>query len=44
MKKLKKLPVILALIVTILAAACTEIEVNPRSDGDSESDPIVIKP
>jgi hypothetical protein len=44
MKKLKKLPIVLALIVTILAAACSEIDVNPRNDGDKDGDPIVVQP
>lgn len=44
MKNLKKLPIVLALIVTILAAACSEIDVTPRNDGDAEPDPIVLKP
>lgn len=43
MKKMKKLPVILALIVTILAGACTEIDVTPRS-GEADDEPIVIAP
>lgn len=44
MKNLKKLPIVLALIVTILAAACSEIDVTPRNDGDDELDPIVVQP
>ena len=45
MNKLKKLPIILALIVTVLVAACSEIDVTPRGDGDDEpAPPIVIKP
>lgn len=42
MKTLKKLPIVLALIVTILASACTEIDVTPR--GEEEDEPIVIAP
>jgi hypothetical protein len=43
-KTLKRLPVILALAATILVSACSEIEVNPRGDGDEEETPIIIKP
>ena len=42
MKTLKRLPVILALLVTIVVSACSEIDVDPRGEGDG--DPIVIKP
>jgi hypothetical protein len=42
MKTLKRLPIILALLVTIFVSACSEIDVDPRGDGDG--DPIVIKP
>jgi hypothetical protein len=44
MKKLKKLPIFLALIVTIFASACTEIEVDPRGHGDDDTSPIVLPP
>jgi hypothetical protein len=44
MKKLKKLPIVLALIVTILATACSEIDVTPKTDGEKDPDPIVIPP
>lgn len=43
MKKLKKLPIVLALVVTMLAVACSEIDVSPRGE-DEPTDPIVIKP
>ena len=44
MKKLKKLPIVLALIVTVLVAACSEIDVSPRNDGEKDPEPVVIKP
>ena len=44
MKILKKLPLFLAILCTVLASACSEIEVNPRGDGDDEQPPIPIKP
>ena len=45
MKRLKKLPFVLALIVTVLVAACSEIDVNPRNDDETDPPkPIVIKP
>lgn len=43
MKTLKKLPVLLALIVTMFAGACTEIDVTPRN-GEADDAPIVIAP
>lgn len=43
MKNLKKLPILLALIVTILASACTEIDVTPQN-GEPDEPPIVIAP
>ena len=44
MKTLKKLPIVLALIVTVLVVACSEIDVNPRNDGEEDDKPVVIKP
>lgn len=41
---LKRFPILLALITTLLVSACSEIEVNPRSDGDDDDAPIIIKP
>ena len=44
MKNLKKLPILLALLVTLFTAACSEIDVNPRGDGDDDDTPIIIAP
>jgi hypothetical protein len=44
MKKLKKLPVLLAVLCTLIVSACSEIDVNPRGDGDDDAPPIIIKP
>ena len=44
MKKLKKLPIVLAMIVTVVAAACSDIDVTPRADGDDDDEPIVVDP
>ena len=44
MKKLRKLPIFLALLVTIFASACSEIEVDPRGGGDDDTPPIIIPP
>ncbi len=41
---LKRLPVLLALLCTILVSACSEIDVNPRGEGDDENPPIIIRP
>ncbi len=41
---LKRLPILLALVVTILVSACSEIDVNPRGDGDDDDTPIILKP
>jgi len=43
MKKLRKLPFLLAILVTLFMAACTEADVTPRND-DEEEPPIIIKP
>ena len=44
MKKLRKLPVLLALVTTLFAAACSEIDVNPRTEGDADNPPIILEP
>lgn len=44
MQKLKKLPFVLAFVVTLFAAACSEIEVNPKADGDDDDTVITIPP
>lgn len=43
-KTLKRLPILLAFICTVLVSACSEIDVNPRGGGDDDEPPIVIKP
>lgn len=43
-KTLKRLPILLAVICTLLVSACSEIEVNPRGDGDDDEPPIIIVP
>jgi hypothetical protein len=42
MKTLKRLPILLALIFSILVASCSEIDVTPRGDDDDE--PIILPP
>ena len=44
MQKLKKLPFVLAFVVTLFAAACSEIEVDPRTDGDDDKTEIPLPP
>lgn len=44
MQKLKKLPFVLVVLVTLFAAACSEIEVDPKNDGDDDKPVIVIPP
>lgn len=44
MKKLRKLPVLLALVATLFAAACSEIDVTPRTEGEPDEDPIILPP
>ena len=43
-KSLKRLPIILALVVTVVVSACSEIDVNPRGEGDEDETPIILKP
>ena len=43
-KTLKRLPVLLAIICTLAVSACSEIDVNPRNDGDDDDTPIIITP
>ena len=42
-KTLKRLPVILAVVFTLFAASCSDIEITPRGD-DDDDDPIIISP
>jgi hypothetical protein len=42
MQKLRKLPFILAFVVTLFTAACSEVDVAPRADEDDE--PPVLPP
>lgn len=44
MKNLKKLPILLAVVFALLAAACTEIDVTPRTEGEDDTPPIIIYP
>ncbi|HEY9488707.1 MAG TPA: hypothetical protein VIQ51_10250 [Chryseosolibacter sp.] len=44
MKNLKKLPILLAVVFALLASACSEIDVTPRTDGEDEDPPIIIYP
>lgn len=41
---LKKLPFVLALVFSLSMSACSEIEVNPKGEGDDDDTPIIIKP
>ena len=41
---LKRLPIILALVATVIVSACSEIDVNPRGDGEDDDTPIILKP
>ncbi|HEU5147607.1 MAG TPA: hypothetical protein VFT90_12865 [Chryseosolibacter sp.] len=43
MQKLKKLPFVLAILVTLFTAACSDIDVTPRTEDDGDT-PIPIKP
>ena len=43
MQKLRKLPFLLAILVTLFTAACSEVDVTPRADEDDEP-PIIIYP
>ena len=43
MKTLKKLPFLLAFVVTLFAAACSDIEVEPVGTEDDD-EPIIISP
>lgn len=43
MQKLKKLPFVLAILVTLFTVGCSEIDVAPRTE-DDDNPPIVIKP
>lgn len=36
MQKLKKLPFLLAILVTLFTAACSEVDVTPRNDDDED--------
>lgn len=42
-KTLKRLPFLLAFVVTLIVASCSDVDVTPRTD-DEDHDPIVIKP
>jgi hypothetical protein len=42
MQKLRKLPFILAFVVMLITAACSEVDVAPRADEDN--DPPVLPP
>lgn len=42
MKTLKKLPVLLAFLCTIFAAACSDIAVEPVVGTDDDDEPIII--
>jgi hypothetical protein len=42
-KTLKKLPILLALVFTLFAASCSDIEVEPVGT-DDEDTPIIIPP
>lgn len=41
-KTLKRLPFLLAFVVTLIVASCSDVDVTPRTDDDEP--PIVIKP
>lgn len=43
MQKLKKLPFVLAILVTLFTAACSDFDVTPRNEDDEEP-VIIIKP
>jgi hypothetical protein len=42
MQKLRKLPFILAFVVTLFTAACSEVDIAPRADEDN--DPPILPP
>ena len=42
-KTLKRLPFLLAFVVTLIVASCSDVDVTPRTDEDDDP-PIVIKP
>ncbi len=41
---MKRLPILMAVICAVVVSACSEIDVNPRGEGDDETPPIIIKP
>ena len=41
-KHLKKLPFVLAVVCTLFAAACSDIDVTPRGGGEDDDDTIII--
>ena len=43
MKMLRKLPFLLAILVTLIASACSEVAVEPMH-GDDDDGPIIIEP
>jgi len=43
MKTLKRLPILLAFVLTLFAASCTEVEVEPVGT-DDDNHPIIITP
>jgi hypothetical protein len=43
-KTLKRLPVLFAVVCTLFAASCSDIDVNPRGTGDDDDEPIIISP
>jgi len=44
MKTLKKLPVLLAFLVTLFAAACSDVSVEPVVGTDDDDEPIILGP
>lgn len=44
MQKLRKLPFILAILVTLFTAACNEVEITPRNEEDDDAPPVIPPP
>lgn len=44
MRTLRKLPLILAFVFTLIAAGCTDADIRPGGTGDDDDEPIIIEP
>lgn len=44
MQKSKKLPFVLAILITLFTAACNEVDITPRAEEDDEPTPVPLPP